>query len=239
MTNINTERKYPKGPQFTESLTPTATVGYTRGLAVGYGSDEFHATLIALAGIAILGLIAEDAVAGLPLLVVEFGQTVAQIGATVAAGQQLAVNAAGQLVPAQAGQMVVAIALDANPNAGDYISVFVLGPASYPMGGSLVAYYVAAGAIPVQSGTAVLNGAAAIEMALATPTTPAQDGTVITIVALTAHAHTVTTAADIINGTKDTVTFAAVADVVELEAIGGKWIVRSIGGPTPAALSEV
>jgi hypothetical protein len=84
----------------------------------------------------------------------------------------------------------------------------------------------------------VINGAAALAMTLAAPTA-AQDGTVIAIVADTAHAHTVTTPADAIYGTKDTVTFAALGDIVVLEAVNTKWMVRAIGGPTPAALSEV
>jgi hypothetical protein len=238
MTNINTERKYPKGVQITESLTPTATANYERGLAVVYGADEFHASLASIAGAAILGLLAEDAVAGLPSLVVLFGQTVGQIGATVAAGEQLTVNAEAQLVPAQPGQVVVAYALDENPNSGDYVTVFVLGPASYVMPGSQVAYYAAAGAIPVANGTAVLNGAAALAMTLAAPTA-AQDGTIVAVVANTAHAHTLTTPQDAIWGAKDTVTFAAVGDIVIFEAVNLKWMIRYLGGPTPAALSEV
>jgi diacylglycerol kinase family enzyme len=72
---------------------------------------------------------------------------------------------------------------------------------------------------------------------LAAPTTPAQDGTKVFITAGTAHAHTIKTAANGINGAKDTVTFAAVGDGVVLEAVAGAWIVRSLVGGT--ALSEV
>jgi hypothetical protein len=61
----------------------------------------------------------------------------------------------------------------------------------------------------------------------------------VRIVATTGHAHTVTAPADAIYGTKDTVTYAAVGDIITLEAVNTKWMVRSIGGPTPAALSEV
>jgi hypothetical protein len=126
---MNVETKMPKGPQITESLTPAATSGYTRGLAVGYtsGTDGQGATLIASAGVAITGLIAEDAVAGLPLLVVEGGQTVAQIGAAVVAGALLATNASGQLITAVSGNVIVAKALSGNPSAGDYICVRLLG----------------------------------------------------------------------------------------------------------------
>lgn len=102
-----------------------------------------------------------------------------------------------------------------------------------------VSYPTASGAIAVTSGTVALNGAGAMAMTLATPTTPAQDGITLTIVAQTAHAHTVTTAANKINGIYDTVTFAAKGDIVILQSVGGIWIVTYIGGPTPAALTEV
>lgn len=103
---------------------------------------------------------------------------------------------------------------------------------------SPVNYLTASGAIPVQSGTFALNGSGALAMTLAAPTT-AQDGVTLTISAQTAHAHTVTTPANTINGNKDTVTYAAVGDFVVLRAVNGLWIAIGIGGPTPASLSEV
>lgn len=129
MSNINVETKLPKGPQITESLTPAASAGYTRGLAVAYtaNTDGQGCTLVAAAGGAIAGLLGEDVVAGLPALVVVQGQTVAQIGAAVVAGQDLAVNAAGQLVPAVSTNVIVGRALSGNPNAGDYICVLLSG----------------------------------------------------------------------------------------------------------------
>jgi hypothetical protein len=128
MSNINVETKTPKGaPQITESLTPAASAGYKRGLAVVYttGTDGQGCTLVAAAGGAIAGLLEEDVVAGLPAKVVEAGQTVAQIGAAVTAGQELAVNATAQLVPAVSGNVIVAVAQSGNPNAGDYICVLL------------------------------------------------------------------------------------------------------------------
>ncbi len=100
-------------------------------------------------------------------------------------------------------------------------------------------YETTSGAIPLVSGTYVLNGSGALAETLATPTTPAQDGIVLTIVAGTAHAHTVTTAANKINGNKDTITYAAVGDTATLQSVAGIWVNTSLGGPTPAALSEV
>jgi hypothetical protein len=247
MANIYVEKKGPQGARFSESLLPAAVSGYERGLAVVYGSDEYHAALASVLGEAAVGILDEDALnLTNPCKVIEFGQAVAQIGASVAAGQLLTVNAAGQLVPAASGQAVIAVALEAQTyvSPGSYATVFVFGlfgflyPGS-PSNGASVTYETASGAIPVVAGTYALNGAAALAMTLATPTTPAQDGTVVTLVATTAHAHKVTTAANKINGATDTVTFAAVGDAVTLEAVGGIWIATSIGGPTPAALTEV
>ena len=53
----------------------------------------------------------------------------------------------------------------------------------------------------------------------------------------TANAHTVTTAANVINGADDTITFSgAVTDFSELVAYGGKWRQAAESGST---LSEV
>jgi hypothetical protein len=74
-------------------------------------------------------LIEEDAVSAQnPISVIEHGQAVAQIGAAVTPLQKLTTNAAGQLIPAVTPQHVIAVALSGNPNAGDYITVFVCGP---------------------------------------------------------------------------------------------------------------
>jgi hypothetical protein len=100
-------------------------------------------------------------------------------------------------------------------------------------------YITAAGAIPLVSGTYSIGSTGALAMTLATPTTPAQDGITLTIIAGTAHAHTVTTAANKIVPSKDTVTYAAVGDYITLQAIAGLWFNLGIGGPTPAILSEV
>jgi hypothetical protein len=228
MANINVELKGPKGLQASESLLPAAVSGFTRGLAVTYGTDAYHAALVSVAGATALGLLDEDAVSVKnPVRVIEFGQTVAQIGAAIAVQQKLAVNAAGQLIPAGPGQTIIAVALEAGVNAGDYITVFVLPGGQMP--GDAVTHYIVAGAIPVATGTAGIGSAAALAMTLASPTA-LQDGTTIFVTAETAHAHTVTTPANGINGSKHIVTFAAEGDGVELEALGGVWNVRSLVG---------
>lgn len=251
MSNIYVESKGPKGPQIKESLQLSAVPASqpSRGLAVAYSTDQFHVAVVAALESLAIGILEEDAivtvrggvsVVGEPNAVIEFGQAVAQIGANVALQQPLTANAAGQLVPAGPGQQIVAVALEAQQYVapGSFACVFVLAALGLTMPGDEVTYIAAAGAIPVVSGTYVINGAAALAMALAAPTA-AQDGTKLTLIAGTSHAHTVTTPADCIEGTKDTVTFAAAYDICQLEAVNQKWAVRSIGGPTPASLSEV
>ena len=235
MSNINVENKYPKGPQEKESLLASGVVGYTRGLFVIYGADALHVALPTAAGQKCIGVIEEDqtvasgsAVATVPISLIQRGETVLQIGATVTPGQPLTNNAAGQAIPAGPGQPVLAIALDGNPNAGDYILATVTPPSS-SMSGDPVTHYVGAGAIPLVSGVAGLGSAAALAMTLAAPTL-LQDGTDIFISAETAKAHTVTTPANAINGNKHIVTFANQGDYCELEAIGGVWNVRGLSG---------
>ena len=239
MSNINVENKYPKGVLDEESLVAASLVGYTRGLAVIYGADQFHALLVSAAGTRALGIIDEDqivpanaSVPTMPIRIIEFGQTVAQIGAAVAALQLLATNAAGQLVPAGPGQPVVAVALDANPNAGDFISVFVVAVCGIYMPGVPTTHYVASGAIPVlPESCAGLGSAGALAMTLAQPTV-AQDGSELFITAETTHAHTITCSANGINGSKHLVTFAAQGDGIWLNAVNGVWNVSGLIGGT-------
>lgn len=99
----------------------------------------------------------------------------------------------------------------------------------------------AAGAIGIKEGTVFLTGTAARAMTLVAPTpglpsAGGDDGKVLRIVGVTAHAHTVTTPANKINGADDTVTFGTAGFSVELVAYNGVWYVN--GTPT-AALSEV
>jgi len=111
MANIYVEAKGPKGVQAKESLLPAAVSGFMRGLAVVYGSDQYHAALASALGQACVGILAEDAISTLDACaVIEFGQCVAQIGANITAQQLLTVNAAGQLIPAGNGQAVLAVA---------------------------------------------------------------------------------------------------------------------------------
>jgi hypothetical protein len=95
-----------------------------------------------------------------------------------------------------------------------------------------------AGVIGILSGKVYINdtGAALLTLALpvAGPPTPGgaggNDGSRLTIISNTAHAHTVTVPANGINGSKHLVTFANVGDSVELECFGGGFLVA--GTPT-------
>jgi hypothetical protein len=237
MANIYVEGKGPQGVQFKESLKPTAVTGYNRGLCVVKGADAYTVSLVTVAALAIIGILEEDAISVKnPSAVGEFGQTVAQIGANISAYQPLTPDANARLVPALPGQQVAAIALEdqtyvaANAQGNtSFATVFVLGLAGYKLAGVAPAHVTVAGAIPVSSGVYGLGSAGALAMTLATPTA-AQDGTLINVVAETAQAHTVTTAANKINGNKLTVTFSAVGQSVELLAMGGIWIARTLTG---------
>src|SRR5580692_2183621 len=87
----------------------------------------------------------------------------------------------------------------------------------------------AAPALPL-SGVCYITYAGVCAATLATPT---EDGLDLTVFALTADAHTITTAADIINGADDTATFAgAVGDYIHLRSFGGQWVMQDQRGIT-------
>jgi hypothetical protein len=84
------------------------------------------------------------------------------------------------------------------------------------------------GAITIQNSTVVITKGSAIALTLGTPTT-AQNGTTITIVASTAHSHTVTAATigfNAANAGGDVATFGgAIGDGITVLAYGGEWLV--------------
>ncbi len=99
----------------------------------------------------------------------------------------------------------------------------------------------ASGAIGLTHGTGILDGAAALAMTLAAPTAGTQetggnDGQELTIISKTAHAHTVTTPANAINGGKHILTFANEGDCVVLVAYGGVWFTAQLLSITAAAI---
>lgn len=209
-----------------------------KGLAVVRVTDDNHVA-IAGANVAVLGFVDESNInIGDAIGIIEAGEFYAPIGAAVTAGQFLITNANGQLIPtAAAGDSIVAMAITSGANSGDFIVALVC---QFVRGASVpTTYPTAAGAIAVAPGITGIDGAGALAMTLATPTTPAQDGITLRIVAITAHAHTVSTAANKIqddNATYDTVTFAHVGDFIELFSVNGAWQVAALRGAT---LSEV
>jgi predicted ribosome-associated RNA-binding protein Tma20 len=128
MTNMAVEKKGPIGdPQTRPYITGVANV--KRGLAVKKGADDSH-VVIADANAVCIGLVAEDSpllAAGDVVSVVTAGETVAQIGAAVAADQFLKSDANGKLIPVAAtGDNAIAQAISGNANAGDWITVRVV-----------------------------------------------------------------------------------------------------------------
>jgi hypothetical protein len=97
-------------------------------------------------------------------------------------------------------------------------------------------------AITIKEGTVFITatGVDALTLPLPNaglPSAGGDDGKILVIKCTTAHAHTVTTSADGINGADDTITFtAAVANYIELRAYNGGW--WSFGN-TGGTLSEV
>jgi hypothetical protein len=211
----------------------------TRGLAVVRGADDEHVA-IAGANVSVLGFVEESTVSAEdPISIVEGGGFIAKIGAAITAGQALITDSSGRLVPtAAAGDQIVAQALSSGANANDYIVAKVM--QSVRGASAPEVDYVASGALAVAPSVDTLGSGAAILMLLGTPSA-GQGGITKKIVAVTAHAHTVTTAANKIqdaNSTGDTITFAHVGDFVELLSIGvsGVWQIVTLRG---ASLSEV
>jgi hypothetical protein len=215
-----------------------AVSGYTRGRAVSYDDAAgLYALLATTPGQTCVGILEEDAIStSNPCAVIEFGQAIACIGANVSALQALTNDALGRLVPATTGQAVLAVALEPQNyvSPGSYANVFVLGLFGFLAVSTQVpvpaySHIITDGAIPVASGTYGLGSGAALAMTLATPSSP-QDGTLLTITAETAHAHTITTAGNKINGTGHVVTFHLEGDSVMLVAMAGIWNVLALVG---------
>ncbi len=86
----------------------------------------------------------------------------------------------------------------------------------------------ASGAIGIKEGTVFLTKAGVAAMTLAAPVAGVDDGKILTVITTTANAHTITFAANGLNGNKTTITFGAVVgNQVELIAFNGAWFVRN------------
>lgn len=97
--------------------------------------------------------------------------------------------------------------------------------------------------ITIKQGTVIITSGGVNALTLAIPVAGSlnaggDDFKRLKIIAQTAHAHTVTTPADGINGADDTATFgAAVSNTIDLLAYNGVWYVD--GTPKGVTLSEV
>ena len=95
-----------------------------------------------------------------------------------------------------------------------------------------ITYLTGGGAITQTHGTVCIMDASATEYTLATPTTgapgaatPGNDGQKLTIIDGTGHAHTVTTASNIINGSKHVLTSAGnIGDEATVRASKATWL---------------
>lgn len=103
--------------------------------------------------------------------------------------------------------------------------------------GPIVVLSGATDAVPINAGTAIVTTNGVDAMTLATPAAGTNDGLELTVISTGAHAHTVTTAANKINGADDTATFGAAAgNGFTFVAYGGIWYAKNLTGVT---LSEV
>lgn len=98
----------------------------------------------------------------------------------------------------------------------------------------------AALAIVKKNGVVTLSGAGVVAATLALPTAGEQsaggdNGKMLTIVGLSAQAHTVTTPAAGINGASTTLTFqAAIGNAIQLMAFNGTWMaINYVNDTTP------
>ena len=101
-----------------------------------------------------------------------------------------------------------------------------------PTPNGVVAAYTAAGAVKIQDGIVTLAGGSAQAYTLATPVAGEQDGVTMKFVCITKQAHTITTAANIIDTVGDTLTAGAsvLGEGATLQAYGGKWyLIAAIG----------
>jgi hypothetical protein len=91
--------------------------------------------------------------------------------------------------------------------------------------------YTAAGptAVTIKEGNVTIGGSGVTALTLAVPTagtiaSGGDDGRLLRFMAVTAHAHTVTTPANGIDGAHHIATFAAAGDKLELLADNGIWV---------------
>ena len=105
--------------------------------------------------------------------------------------------------------------------------------AAVPTPQSAVAQALAGnGAAAVLAGITTLGSSGAIAITLVQPVAGEQDGIEMTFVAITKHAHTITTSTNGVDGIGDTLTFggSVLGELVTLKAIAGVWWMVSADG---------
>lgn len=108
---------------------------------------------------------------------------------------------------------------------GAWVRWMVGGIGQYSTAGATT--YTAAGAITVKPGLNLIGSGGALAMTLASPST-SQNGMIMSIIASTAQAHTITTTAGFNGGTtaRDVCTLGgAIGDGITIQASGGVWYV--------------
>jgi hypothetical protein len=146
-------------------------------------------------------------------------------------------NMVGFGAPSQTANATTIYTAVYDQNSGNWVNQGVGG------GADNVATYSSAGAVTQTSSALILiAGGSATALTLALPVAGdadagGMDGVELTFSCTTAHAHTVTTPANGINGGYDTVTFAAIGDAIILRAYNGVWYTRAGRGTN--TLSEV
>jgi hypothetical protein len=131
-------------------------------------------------------------------------------------------------LPAQAANAVSFVELVFNQSKNIWV------PLNSAVTGGVSQAFTATGAIAATSGIVTLGGSGVDAMTLVAP--PA-DGITLYILVTTAHAHTITTPANLINGVADTITFTAViGNNATLVSANGVWYMIASQGAT---LSEV
>jgi len=218
--------------------TYTNIVGPVQGLATPINQVESGDPVVCGS---IVGVANQDALTANDSIVVSrvgvynlavIGKSTNGANLAIAVGDKVFIDGASAALNADTTKIPFGIALGAvNAGATTTIPVLLQG-SDYPqsaqgvLGG--VEFDAASGAIGIKQGTAIITKAGVAAMTLAAPVAGVDDGKILTVLSTTANAHTITFAANGLNGNKTTITFGAViGNQVELIAFNGSWFVRN------------
>jgi hypothetical protein len=122
-------------------------------------------------------------------------------------------------------------------NAGDGVTLrayngywWIANSVTASFSNQAVVNLTSAGAIAQKTGLVTIGSGAALAMTLANPASGTDDGKVLTVAAATAHAHTLTVAANF-DGSHHILTYSAAGQNIVLMALGGAWyLISNYGG---------